>query len=83
MESSYLMHWVRLGFWLVIGLISTCVLYTICKLRQDIATAGDDVAIPIHQSRSAIIRSLEKPCLVFSEDRSRKIPEDRRSARNV
>ena len=83
MESSNLMLWVRLGFWLVIGLIFTCVLYTICKMRQDIATAGDDVVIPIHQSRSAIIRSLEKPCLVFSEDRSRRIPEDRSSVRNV
>ena len=81
MESSNLILWVRLGFGLIIGLIFTCVLYTICEIRQDIATAGDDIVIPIYQSRSATTRSRNR--LAFSENKSRTIPREEISARYV
>ena len=79
METSNLMLWIRLGFGLVIGLIFTCVLFTICKVRQDIANTNDDVVIPIYQSSIKIYQNR----LVISEDRSRSIPQDGGSARYV
>ena len=79
METSNSMLWVRLGFGMVIGLIFTCVLYKICKIRQDIANTNDDVVIPIYQSSIKIYQNR----LVISEDRSRAIPQDGDSARYV
>ena len=81
METSNLMLWIRLGFGLVIGLIFTCVLYKIYKIKKDIANTNDDVVIPIYQSRSAAIRSQNR--LAIHEDRSRTIPQDGASTRYI
>ena len=79
METDNPMLWVRLGFGLVIGLVFTCVVFTICKVRQDIANTNDDVVIPIYQSSIKIYQNR----LVIGEERSRTIPQDGSSARNV